>query len=135
LSLICRYDHAVMAHETMDAACIEQQDMVLLSGSFVTRQTIDKHFKRHGIKPKVVVETSSMTTIIELVRSSSLVTVLPDAVALERDDLRARPLVPAIEERRVVLLQREGAYRSAAARAFAATLDLFVQELDAASPG
>lgn len=135
LSLICRHDHAVMAHETIDAACIEQQDMVLLSGSFVTRQTIDKHFKRHGIKPKVVVETSSMTTIIELVRSSSLVTVLPDAVALERDDLRARPLVPAIEERRVVLLQREGAYRSAAARAFVATLDLFVQELDAASPG
>jgi LysR family cyn operon transcriptional activator len=135
LSLICQHDHAVIAHETIDAACIEQQEMVLLSGSFVTRQTIDKHFKRHGIKPKVVVETSSMTTIIELVRSSSLVTVLPDAVALERDDLRARPLVPAIEERRVVLLQREGAYRSAAARAFVATLDLFVQELDAASPG
>ena len=68
--------------------------MVLLNGSFATRQTIDKHFKRHGIKPNVVIETSSMTTLIELVRSSSLVTVLPDAVAFERDDLRFRRLFP-----------------------------------------
>ncbi|MCJ8159127.1 LysR substrate-binding domain-containing protein [Sphingomonas sp. LaA6.9] len=105
--------------------------MVLLSGGFATRQTIDKHFKRHWFKPNVVIETSSMTTLIELVRSSSFVTVLPDAVALERDDLRFRPLLPAIDERRVVLLQREGGYCSAAARAFVATLDAFVQELGA----
>jgi LysR family cyn operon transcriptional activator len=134
LSLICRYDHAVMAHETMDAACIEQQDMVLLSGSFVTRQTIDKHFKRHGIKPKVVVETSSMTTIIELVRSSSLVTVLPDAVALERDDLRAgHSFRPSRNEGLCCFNAR--APIAVPPRGFAATLDLFVQELDAASPG
>ena len=44
---------------------------------------------------------------MDLARSSSLVTVLPDAAAFERDDLRFRPLLPAIEERRVVLLQRE----------------------------
>ncbi|MDR7156158.1 LysR family cyn operon transcriptional activator [Sphingobium xenophagum] len=129
LSLIARYDHAVMATDSIDVAGIEREEMVLLNGGFATRQTIDKHFKRHGIKPNVVIETSSMTTLIELVRSSSLVTVLPDAVAFERDDLRFRPLLPAIDERRVVLLQREGGYRSAAARAFVATLDAFVQEL------
>ncbi len=133
LSLVGRYDHPVMAYETVDVAGIEREEMVLLGRSFATRQTIDKHFKRHGIKPNVVIETSSMTTMIELVRSSSLVTILPDAVALERDDLRSRPLVPAVDERRVVLLQRDGAYRSAAARAFIATLDLFAQELNPAS--
>lgn len=132
LSLIARHDHAVMATDVIDIACVESQEMVLLSESFATRQTIDKHFKQHGIKPKVVIETSSMTTLIELVRSGSLVTVLPDAVAFERDDLRFRPLLPAIKERRVVLLQREGGYRSAAARAFVDTLDLFVQNLGAA---
>lgn len=132
LSLICRYDHPVMASETIDIEGIEREQMVLLGRSFATRQTIEKHFKRHGIKPNVVIETSSMTTMIELVRSSSLVTILPDAVAFERDDLRFRPLVPAIDERRVVLLQRDGAYRSAATRAFIATLDLFAQELSAA---
>jgi LysR family transcriptional regulator, cyn operon transcriptional activator len=132
LSLIGRYDHPVMTCEAVDIAGIERAEMVLLGRSFATRQTIDKHFKRHGIKPNVGIETSSMTTMIELVRSSSLVTILPDAVALERHDLQSRPLVPAIDERRVVLLQRDGAYRSAAARAFIATLDLFAQELNAA---
>lgn len=133
LSLIARYDHAVMATESIDVPGIEREEMVLLSGSFATRQTIDKHFKQHGIKPNVVIETSSMTTLIELVRSGSLVTILPDAVAFEKDDLRFRPLLPAVKERRVVLLQREGGYRSAAARAFVATLDLFVQELGKSS--
>ncbi|NOW48742.1 DNA-binding transcriptional LysR family regulator [Novosphingobium sp. SG751A] len=122
-----------MTNESIDVAGIEKEEMVLLNRTFATRQTIDRHFKRHGIKPNVVIETSSMTTLIELVRSSSLVTILPDAVAFERDDLRFRPLLPAIDERRVVLLQREGGYRSAAARAFIATLELFVQELNAAS--
>jgi len=133
LSLVCRYDHTVMAHDSIDVAGIEKEELVLLNQTFATRQTIDKHFKRHGIKPKVVIETSSMTTLIELVRSSSLVTVLPDAVTFEREDLRFRPLLPAIDERRVVLLQREGGYRSAASRAFVATLDAFVQELGAPS--
>ncbi|WP_183623050.1 transcriptional regulator CynR [Novosphingobium sediminicola] len=133
LSLVGRYDHAAMTHESIDVAGIEKEEMVLLNRTFATRQTIDKHFKRHGIKPNIVIETSSMTTLIELVRSSSLVTILPDAVAFERDDLRFRPLLPAIDERRVVLLQREGGYRSAAARAFIATLELFVEELNAAS--
>lgn len=133
LSLIGRYDHAVMINKSIDVAGIEKEEMVLLNRTFATRQTIDKHFKRHGIKPNVVMETSSMTTLIELVRSGSLVTILPDAVAFGRDDLRFRPLRPAIDERRVVLLQREGGYRSAAARAFIATLELLAQELNAAS--
>lgn len=133
LAVIGRYDHAVMARASIDIAGIEREELVLLNRTFATRQTIDKHFKRHGIKSNVVIETSSMTTLIELVRSSSLVTILPDAVAFERDDLLARPLLPAIQERRVVLLQREGACRSAAARAFVATLDLFVQGLNAGS--
>jgi len=132
LSLIGRYDHAVMAGEAIDVAGIEKEEMVLLNRTFATRQTIDKHFKRHGIKPKVVIETSSMTTLIELVRSSSIVTILPDAVAFEKDDLLSRPLFPPIDERRVVLLQRDGAYRSAASRAFISTLERFVQELSAA---
>lgn len=133
LSLIGRYDHPVMNNEAIDIECIEREEMVLLGKSFATRQTIDRHFKRHGIRPNIVIETSSMTTMIELVRSSSLVAVLPEAVVHERDDLQSRPLFPAIDERRVVLLQRDGVYRSAAAGAFIATLDLFAQDLNAAS--
>ncbi|MBO1361698.1 transcriptional regulator CynR [Acetobacter sacchari] len=131
LSLVGRYDHPVMVNEVIDIAHIEKEELILLTGTFATRQTINKHFKQHGIEPKVVIETSSMTTIIELVKSSALVTILPDAVAIERQGLLSRPLVPPPQERQVVLLQREGAYRSAAARAFIATLDLFVQELKA----
>ncbi|GAB0117601.1 transcriptional regulator CynR [Acidisoma sp. 7E03] len=134
LSLIGRCDHPLMKNDTIDVAHVEKGEIVLLSGTFVTRQTIDKHFKKHGIKPNVVVETNSITTIIELVKSSSLVTILPDLVAIERNELLSRPLLPAIDARQAVLLQRDGAYRSAATRAFISTLDFFTQELEAVSP-
>lgn len=130
LALIARHDHAAMANASIDIDAIEKADLILLNRSFATRQSIDRHFRRHGITPNIVIETNSMTTLIELVRTTALLTILPDVVALERADLRSRSLVPAIEERGVVLLQREGAYRSAAARAFTAMLSTFVEEPD-----
>jgi len=72
-----------------------------------------------------------MMTIVEIVRTSRLATILPDVVVREQRALVARPLDPSFEPRRVALLQRRGGYRSAAARAFARTMDAFTSELDA----
>ena len=130
LSLVGRCDHPVMNNKFIDVRCIEKEELILLNNTFVTRQTINNHFDKYGIKPNIVIETSSMTTIIELIKSSSLVTILPDAVAIERQGLLSRKLLPTMQERQVVLLQREGAYRSAAMRAFIGILDPLVQELE-----
>jgi LysR family cyn operon transcriptional activator len=72
-----------------------------------------------------------MMTIVEIVRKSHLVTILPDVVVLEQSALVARPLDPSFEPRCVALLQRRGGYRSAAARAFVAVAEAFSGELDA----
>jgi LysR family cyn operon transcriptional activator len=131
LALVMSEDHPAAGVPVFDGAALEGMEMVLMSPDFATRQLIDAHLRRHGIRPHVAVETSSMMTIVEIVRKSRLVTILPDVVVLEQSALVARPLDPPFEPRCVALLQRRGGYRSAAARAFVAVAEAFSGELDA----
>jgi LysR family cyn operon transcriptional activator len=72
-----------------------------------------------GIKPRIAIETNSVGGIIEIVQHSDcLATVLPDAVAHRHGNLRPVALRDAIPQRTVALLQRKGAYRTAACQAF-----------------
>lgn len=64
-------------------------------------------------------KANSPGAVIEIVRRTNLATLLPATIAAGHDDLAAVALDPAVLRRTAVLLQRKGAYRSAAARAFA----------------
>ena len=132
LALVMAKGHPAAGLRVIDRSTLEGEEMVLMSPDFATRQLIDAHFRRHAIRPRVAVETGSMMTIVEIVRESRLVTVLPDIVVREQHALAARPLDPPFEPRRVALLQRRGGYRSAAARAFTTTTEAFTAELDRA---
>ncbi|MGW7141754.1 transcriptional regulator CynR [Streptomyces xanthophaeus] len=94
--------------------------LALLSGDFATRGHIDAYLAAHGVRPHVAVEANSVQALTEIVRGTTLATVLPDAVTDDHPHLRPVPLEPAIPPRTVALLRRESAYESAAARAFAA---------------
>lgn len=63
-------------------------------------------------------EANSLGAVIEIVRRTNLATLLPATIAAGHDDLAAVALDPAVLRRAAVLLQRKGASRSAAARAF-----------------
>ena len=102
----------------MDAEALEKESSALLGPTFATRTTIDLYFRRVGIRPRVVVEANSNQAIVEIIRHGSLVTLLPEAIAREQPGICAIQLTPALDPRRVALLQRRGGYRSAASRAF-----------------
>ncbi len=130
LCLVGLKTHPIMRNQTIDGALLEGERLALLSDSFATRHLVDAHFRRHKIKVRVAIETSSINTIMELLRTSGLLSILPDHVARGQPDLAARPLLPAIETRRVALLQREGGYRTAAARAFADIMSATSRDLE-----
>jgi LysR family cyn operon transcriptional activator len=97
----------------------EKESLVLLSCDFATRGHIDRYCQEQGVKPRIAIEANSISGIIEIVqRSDRLATVLPDAVAREHEGLCRVALREAMSSRTVALLQRKGAYRSAACRAF-----------------
>ena len=60
----------------------------------------------------------ALSAVIEIVRYTSLSTLLPSNIANNYDELIAIKLAPSLLQRTAVLLQRKGAYQSAAAKAF-----------------
>jgi LysR family transcriptional regulator, cyn operon transcriptional activator len=98
----------------------ERESLVLLNEAFATRHYIDRYCRQHGVAPRIAMEVNSISAIIELVRRSTLATLLPAAIAREHDDLCLVELKQALPRRTAALLLRHGAYRSAAARAFVA---------------
>jgi LysR family transcriptional regulator, cyn operon transcriptional activator len=103
---------------TMMAREFGNQSLVLLNEAFVTRHHIDHYCQQHGIAPHITMEVNSVCAVIELVRRSTLATVLPAAIAQQQTGLHRVNLKPALPQRTAALLLRKGAYRNAATRAF-----------------
>jgi LysR family cyn operon transcriptional activator len=131
LSLIVGQGHpAANGDREMDAAALATEPLALLGPTFATRATVDRYLRRNGVHPRVAVEANSIAAIVEMVRRAGLATILPEAVAQEQKGLRVVPLTPAIDTRRVALLQRRGGYRSAASRAFVAVAQDHARAID-----
>ncbi len=102
----------------LPVADLADRQLALLSGDFATRTHIDTYFAEHRVSPRIAVEANSIQALTEIVRRTSLATVLPDAVTHDHPHLAPLPLSPALPTRTVTLLRRTDAYRSAAVRAF-----------------
>ncbi|MGF1428236.1 transcriptional regulator CynR [Kitasatospora sp. LaBMicrA B282] len=107
------------APRPLPAAELAGRHLALLSQDFATRTHIDAYFAAQRVRPEVAVETDSLQALVEIVRRTSLATVLPDAITHDHPHLTPVPLDPALPARTAALLHREAGYRSAAARAFA----------------
>ncbi|MBD8874046.1 transcriptional regulator CynR [Rhodanobacter sp. DHB23] len=117
LALVVGREHPGAGRRSTALQALERESLALLSGEFATRRQIDLCCRRHGLRPHVAIEANAVDALLEIVRRTHLATLLPTAVACG-DDLHAIALRPALLERTVVLLQRNGAYQAAAARAF-----------------
>lgn len=99
---------------------LAKESMALLTREFATRGYIERYFAPLGIVPRIMIEVNSVSGVIEAVRSGRFATVLPSAIASVHEDLRMLKLEVPLSPRRAAVLQRKGAYQTAAARAFIA---------------
>ncbi|MBC7210316.1 MAG: transcriptional regulator CynR, partial [Pseudomonas sp.] len=99
---------------------LNDESMILLSAEFATREQIERYCRQHGIRPQVLMEANAIGAVIEVVRRTTLSTLLPANIVLAHDDLAAIALDPLRLQRTAVLMQRRGVYQTAAARAFLA---------------
>jgi len=91
----------------------------VLSPDFATRQHVDDYLRSQGITPAVAIEANTISALIEVVRRSSVVTILPEAIGAQHAGLCNIAISPAPASRTAALLRRRDAYQSAAASAFA----------------
>ncbi|TBL82143.1 transcriptional regulator CynR [Hafnia alvei] len=115
--------------EKMTLDEISAVPMALLSQDFATRAYIDSYFDQHQLKPHLAIEANSISTILDLVKSSELVSVLPQAIIEKQREMHAISLVPSLPERTAALLLHKTHYISAASHAFKSLMiDEFMQD-------
>jgi LysR family cyn operon transcriptional activator len=80
------------------------------------------------ISPPIVIEANTIGALIEVVRRSHLVTILPEAIGEQHTDLRNIAISPAPKPRTAAILRRRDAYQSAAALAFTRLCRLIIPD-------
>ncbi|UKE85860.1 transcriptional regulator CynR [Pectobacterium colocasium] len=120
LALVVNAGHPLAKEKSAGLQALNTESLVLLSKEFATRGQIDSYCRKHGIHPKVMMETNALGAVIEIVRRTSLSTLLPARTALAQENLVAIALEPERLTRTAVLMRRRDAYQSFAARAFTA---------------
>ncbi|MFE1315666.1 transcriptional regulator CynR [Streptomyces sp. NPDC058755] len=118
LSLVTATQHNRTPPEPLGVRVWQERELALLSGDFATRGHIDDYLADHRVAPRIAVEANSIQALIEIVQRTTLATVLPDAITHDHPHLTPVPVDPPLPTRTVALLRRDGAYRSAAGRAF-----------------
>ena len=117
-----RYPSITLQLQEMSQEKIEDMlcraELVLLSAEYATREQIDHYCEKAGLHPQVVIEANSISAVLELIRRTSLSTLLPAAIATQHDGLKAISLAPPLLERTAVLLRRKNSWQTAAAKAF-----------------
>ncbi|WP_273823380.1 MULTISPECIES: transcriptional regulator CynR [Pseudomonas] len=118
LALVVNRTHPLAQERSIGPQALSGESLVLLSTEFATREQIDRYCREHGIRPEVRMEANALGAVIEIVRRTTLSTLLPANTAFAHGDLVAIALEPERLQRTAVLMQRKGAYQSAAARVF-----------------
>src|SRR4029077_5518295 len=118
--------------------------LALLTPDFATRRHIGAYFAERRVTPRIAMETNSIHALTEIVRHTPLATVLPDAITHQHPHLspaalpppspppKHPPLPPVAPDppfppRPATRLPREGAYQTAANRAFTHLTHEFVR--------
>ncbi|WP_039054747.1 transcriptional regulator CynR [Enterobacter sp. Bisph1] len=118
LALVVGSLHPLVGERTIGLKTLQEESLMLLSKEFATREQIDRYCNEHNIHPRVLMEANTIGALIEVVRRTTLSTLLPAAIARAHPELHAIELGPERLQRTAVILQRRGMYHSSAARAF-----------------
>lgn len=97
---------------------LEQEPLVMLKSNFALRRHIDLYCLEHSITPHIVMETNSLSVIVEVLRLGRLVSILPNTIACAQPGIKSVMLLPQLPHHTITLICRKGAYKSPACRAF-----------------
>lgn len=119
LSLAVAKSHPCGGQEgPIGAQALEQERLILLNSAFALRRHFDLYCLEHDITPRIAIETTSLSVIVEAVRLGRLATVLPRSIACSQTGLHPLMLLPELPHHTITLICRKGAHKSAACQAF-----------------
>lgn len=106
--LICRADHPLAQHDTVEWIALQRQPLVLLDHDSGSRRVIDRLLREHGVEAPVVQQAGHASTVFRLVEAGLGISIMPGlAMPLLPSglDLQPRRLLP-VERRAIALVRR-----------------------------
>lgn len=128
LALVVNHQHPLAQYKQVQPRVLQGQRLALLDREFTTREQIDRYCRQQGISLTVVMEANATSAVIEVVRRTSLGTLLPSTLAQVYTDLAAIHLNGQPLARTAALLLRHNAYHSFATQAFIQTAQTVAKE-------
>ncbi|MFS2213944.1 transcriptional regulator CynR [Massilia sp. NEAU-DD11] len=121
LSVVVGAQHKFVARKRpITPEMLASEKLGVLSPDFATRTHVDDYLRSRGLTPCIAVEANTISALIEVVRHSDVITMLPEAIGMQHADLHNVAITPEPQPRTATLLYRRGVYRSAVSLAFTA---------------
>jgi len=131
LALMVGREHPLYGHGApLSSEDVAQLEFALLTPDFFTRTSINDYFRRERITPRVPIEVNSVNTLLEVLRHTSMATILPEPIATQERALHRLRVHGQAPSRGAALLRRQNNYHSAASLAF---VDLVLGSADGVS--
>ncbi len=93
---------------------LANEPLILFNTDSVQVMTLTRQFKAVGVTPRVILNTSQITTLINMVKSGHVGTFLYRSIVEAHPDIVGIPVMPSIEQR-IGVIWKKGKYQNTTA--------------------
>ena len=105
-------DHPLAGQKTLLLTMIADEPLILFNTDSVQVMTLTRQFKAVGVNPHIILNTSQITTLINMVKSGHMGTFLYRSIVEKHPDIVGIPVMPSIEQR-IGVIWKKGKYQNA----------------------
>ncbi len=105
-------DHPLAEQNAILLTMLEGEPLILFNTDSVQVMTLTRQFKAVGVNPHIILNTSQVTTLINMIKSERIGTFLYRSMLGDHPELVGIPVFPAIEQR-IGVAWRKGKYQNA----------------------
>ena len=107
-------DHPLAEQKTILLTMLANEPLILFNTDSVQVMTLTRQFKAVGVTPRVILNTSQITTLINMVKSGHVGTFLYRSIVEAHPDIVGIPVMPSIEQR-IGVIWKKGKYQNTTA--------------------
>ena len=105
-------DHPLAGQKTLLLTMLADEPLILFNTDSVQVMTLTRQFKAVGVNPHIILNTSQITTLINMVKTNHIGCFLYKSMVDMYPELVGIPVFPAIEQR-IGVIWRKGKYQNA----------------------
>ena len=105
-------DHPLAGQKTLLLTMLADEPLILFNTDSVQVMTLTRQFKAVGVSPHIILNTSQITTLINMVKSGHMGTFLYRSIVEKHPDIVGIPVMPSIEQR-IGVIWKKGKYQNA----------------------